>query len=104
MSVDVAVLYFAECPNWHTALARVSAASARTGVQVRLTTREVKSTEEAELLGFTGPPTILLDGADPFAKCGAVPALACRVYATPAGLAGSPSVDQLAAALAALGV
>jgi hypothetical protein len=104
MSVDVAVLYFAECPNWQTALERVWAASARTGVQVQISTREVKSPEEAELLGFTGSPTILLDGADPFTQPGAVPALACRVYATPAGLTGSPSVDQLTDALASLGV
>jgi hypothetical protein len=103
MSVDVAVLYFADCPNWQTALERVSDASTRTGRQVQIRTLEVKSTEEAELLGFTGSPTILLDGADPFAQAGAVPAMACRVYATPAGSAGSPSVDQIADALAALG-
>lgn len=104
VSVDVTVLYFAECPNWQTALERLGAAAGRTGVQVRVSTREVTSTEEAELLGFTGSPTILLDGADPFARPGAVPALACRVYPSPAGLNGAPSVDQFADVLSALGV
>jgi hypothetical protein len=104
VSVDVTVLYFAECPNWQTALERVSAAAGRTGVQIRVSTREVTSTENAELLGFTGSPTILVDGADPFARPGAVPALACRMYPNSAGLDGSPSVDQLADVLTALGV
>jgi hypothetical protein len=104
VNVDVTVLYFAECQNWQTALARVGAAAGRAGVQVRVSTLEVTSTEEAALLGFTGSPTILLDGADPFARPGAVPALACRVYPSPAGLNGSPSVEQLADVLTALGV
>jgi hypothetical protein len=50
-------------------------------------------------LGFTGSPTIWLDGTDPFASPNAVPALACRVYASPDGLAGSPAVDRLVHAL-----
>lgn len=104
MSVDVTVLYLADCPHWQTALERVEAASARTGVRVQLNTREVESAQEAEVLGFTGSPTILLDGADPFAQPGSVPALACRVYSSPAGLAGSPSVNQLAEALTARGL
>jgi hypothetical protein len=70
MSVDVTVLYFTGCPSWQTALERVHA--------------------------FTGSPTIWLDGTDPFESAAAAPALACRVYPTPVGLAGSPTVDQLA--------
>lgn len=99
MSVDVTVLYFGGCPSWRTALERVHAASARTGVQVTVTTQAVETTEDADRLGFTGSPTILVDGADPFVRAGDVPALACRVYDTPDGLAGSPTVDQLVDAL-----
>ncbi|GAA2025738.1 hypothetical protein GCM10009740_14350 [Terrabacter terrae] len=100
MSVDVTVLYFDGCPSWRTALERVDAASARTGVPVRVSTLAVTSNADADRLGFTGSPTILLDGADPFAQPGAIPAVACRLYATPDGMAGSPTVDQLAKALA----
>ena len=99
MSVDVTVLYFDGCPSWQTAFERVHAASARTGVQVQVTTRAVESTDDADHLGFTGSPTILLDGSDPFAQPGEISAMACRVYATPDGLSGSPTVDQLVDAL-----
>lgn len=50
----------------------------------------VTGQEEAERIGFTGSPTILVDGRDPFAEPGRVPGLACRVYRTPGGLAGVP--------------
>lgn len=97
--MDVTVLYFDGCPSWRTALERVEVASARAGVPVRVSTVDVTSDADADRLGFTGSPTILLDGADPFAQPGASPALACRLYATPGGMTGSPTVDQLAAAL-----
>lgn len=100
MSVDVTVLYFDGCPSWRTALERVDVASARAGVPVRVTTVAVTSNADADRLGFTGSPTILLGGADPFAQPGASPALACRLYATPDGVAGSPTVDQPVEALA----
>ena len=38
---------------------------------------------EAARLGMTGSPTILLDGADPFAAAGAVPGLSCRIHRNP---------------------
>ncbi|WP_353611985.1 thioredoxin family protein [Nostocoides sp. Soil756] len=99
MSVDVTVLYFSGCPSWQTAIERVHAAADRTDVAVQVSTQAVETTEDADRLGFTGSPTILLDGTDPFAQPGGISALACRVYATPDGLAGSPTVDQLADAL-----
>lgn len=99
MSVDVTVLYFAECPSWQTALARVHAAAGQAGVAVSVTVLAVATEQDADRLGFTGSPTILVDGVDPFAQPNVVPALACRVYPTSAGLAGSPTVNQLVDAL-----
>lgn len=99
MSVDVTVLYFGGCPSWRTAVERVQAAAGRSGVPVRVSTLAVESDEDAVRLGFTGSPTVLFEGTDPFAQPSSTPALACRLYATPAGLAGSPTIDQLVAAL-----
>ncbi|MER7468661.1 hypothetical protein [Streptomyces sp. NPDC097981] len=53
----------------------------------------------AERSGFTGSPSILIDGRDPFAEPGTVPSLACRVYPTATGRAGVPGFDQLRQAL-----
>ncbi len=99
MIADVTVLYFGGCPSWRTALERVHTAAEQAGVQVRVATGTVETNEDAERLGFTGSPTILIGGRDPFSQPEVVPALACRMYSTPGGLAGSPTVDQLVRAL-----
>ncbi|MET7717721.1 hypothetical protein [Streptomyces sp. NPDC005407] len=64
-------------------------------------TRLVADQAEAERLGFTSSPTILIDGRDPFAEPGHVLGLTCRVYRTAGGLAGVPTLDQLRQALQA---
>ena len=98
--MDVALLYFDGCPHRTLAEERLDAALAevgRGGHSVRHVS--VETPEEAERLGFIGSPTILVDGKDPFATGSEQPALACRVYSTPSGLAGSPTVEQLVAVL-----
>lgn len=66
----------------------------RPGIQVM---RQVVATEEdAAQLGMTGSPTILADGADPFARPGLEPSLSCRLYRDENGRLGpAPSVAQL---------
>ena len=64
-------------------------------------TTVIDSHEQAMARGFVGSPTILIDGVDPFAVPGQSPAVACRVYATPAGLSGVPELADVATALAA---
>ena len=61
---------------------------------------EVTSPEDAERLSFRGSPTVLVDGLDPFADPSAPVGLSCRVSATPEGLRGSPTVEQLVQVLA----
>ncbi len=99
--MDVTLRYFDGCPNRRTAEARLRAALDRLGRPDTVITREqVASDEEAEALDFRGSPTILVDGRDPFASPGGPVGLACRVYATPQGLAGAPTVEQLLEVLA----
>ena len=63
---------------------------------VTVTRRLVNTPEEADRVGFRGSPTILLNGVDPFAtESDPVGGLSCRVYQTPDGPAGSPTLDQL---------
>ncbi|MGC2998207.1 hypothetical protein ACPF8X_07380 [Streptomyces sp. G35A] len=63
-------------------------------------TRTIADQAEAERLGFTGSPTILVDGQDPFTEPGRAAGLTCRVYRTPDGLAGLPATGQLRQVLA----
>ncbi len=99
MSVEVTVLFFDGCPSWRSAIEALQAAAVRAGVQVHVKTRRVETEQDAQRLSFTGSPTILVPGRDPFARPEALPALACRIYPTPDGLSGSPTVDQLVSVL-----
>lgn len=91
----VELLYFDGCPNWTVADGRLAEALKATGrTDITVSRRKVETAEEAEAVGFTGSPTVRFDGRDPFATGGELVGLACRVYTTPDGLGGSPTVDQ----------
>ena len=49
---------------------------------------------------MTGSPTLLADGADPFARPGLLPSLSCRLYLDEQGRLGpAPSPGQIRAGL-----
>ena len=96
----ITVLYFDGCPNWQDADENIRTAVADRS-DIRVTYQRVETPEQAEQIGFVGSPTVLIDGVDPFAEPGRPVGLACRIYATAAGPAGSPTVDQIVHALAA---
>ena len=90
------------CANLAVARQRLDLALDAVGqgdIDVRLGV--VRTDAEAAELGFTGSPTILIDGFDPFVHSHAMAGLSCRLYSTAEGVAGSPSVEQLTAALSA---
>lgn len=97
--MDIALLYFDSCPNWKITDERLAAIAAERS-DIRVTHHLVESIEEAERLGFHGSPSILVDGKDAFADADTAVGLSCRVYQTPDGPAGAPTVEQLQAALA----
>jgi len=67
---------------------------------VLLTRRVVTSQADAERLGMTGSPTLLADGADPFARPGQLPSVSCRLYLDEHQRPGpAPSPVRLRAAL-----
>ena len=66
----------------------------------RVIRRVITSQAEAEELGLTGSPTLLVDGADPFARPGQPPSVSCRLYLDEHGRQSpAPSPGQLRAAL-----
>jgi hypothetical protein len=98
--MKIELLYFDGCPNWAVADERIAeAAELVSREDLTVHRRKVATEQEAIAVGFTGSPTILIDGQDPFATGDEQVGLACRVYSTPHGLAGSPSVAQLVDAL-----
>ncbi len=91
------LLYFDDCPNWSIAAERLNDIATRRGLAVER--RVVATPEEAQACRFRGSPTILVDGEDPFASGDEPFGLACRVYQTPDGPAGSPTTEQLGAVI-----
>jgi glutaredoxin len=93
--VNVTLLFFDDCPNWRVANDRLRTL-AREFTDVIVTHHRVDTPDEATRVGFRGSPTILIDGVDHFATdSDPVGDLSCRVFATPDGPAGSPTLDQL---------
>ena len=98
--MDVHLLFFDDCPSWLVADERLRAALDQTGHEDVVVVHELVTTiDEAQRRHFTGSPTILINGVDPFANPGAELALACRVYPSAEGLDGSPSIEQIVQAI-----
>jgi len=98
--MDIALLYFDDCPNWKIADQRLAVIAAERA-DLTVSRHLVETLEEAERVSFHGSPSIQVDGVDVFAGPDDGVGLSCRVYRTPDGLAGAPTVDQLRAALPA---
>jgi hypothetical protein len=99
MKVDV--LHIEDCSNWQEAGHRLQKALQATGHgDAIITYRLIASPDQAAVVDFAGSPTITIDGADLFPSSGRTNDLACRIYVTPGGLAGVPTIEQLTEAIA----
>jgi hypothetical protein len=95
--MDVTVLYVDACPHASLATDRIATALDRVGIDAQVLEQLVESEEQADAIGFTGSPTLLVDGRDPFST--APSGMSCRLYSTEEGTQGAPSVNQLVNAL-----
>ncbi len=69
------------------------------GISQPIEHRLIETPEEAGECHFAGSPSILLNGRDPFTAPSSEVGLTCRLYPTPGGPAGVPTVEQLVAAI-----
>jgi hypothetical protein len=98
--MNVEVLHTDACPNRGETGRRLAQALRRTGhAEVEVSYRLIGDSETATRTHFAGSPTVVVDGADLFPSDGATSDLACRIYATPEGLAGQPTQEQLVDAI-----
>lgn len=94
--MKVELLYFDGCPAWQSALANLRVVLGE-GHAVYLL--RVETPEQAEAVRFPGSPTIRIDGRDLFPVQDGQYALACRIYKTPDGESGTPTVEMIESAL-----
>lgn len=98
--MKIEVLHVPDCPNVSVLTDRLDMLVSRRG-DVVVEQRMIRDDFEAAVHRMTGSPTLLVDGADPFAKAGHSPNLSCRLYVDEAGrVSGAPSLTQLRTALA----
>ena len=101
----VELLYFDGCPNHERARAAVERVAADVGVEVDIRLVQVEGPDDAHRLRFLGSPTVRVAGRDvePGADERTDSAYSCRVYRTPAGLAGEPDEAWIRDALTGAG-
>jgi hypothetical protein len=92
--MELILLTVQDCPHAAVFEARLAAALAgRPDTVVRH--REVADDREAAQAGMCGSPTLLINGADPFAVPGQIPGLACRLYRDATGRPAAPPVEAI---------
>ena len=97
--MNITLQYFDSCPGWKIAEKRVKTIIEQEGLDADFSYQRIETHEDAERFHFSGSPTLLIDGRDPFASGPMPVGLACRTYPTDQGMAPSPSVAQLEEAL-----
>lgn len=99
MTIEIELLVVPDCPNEAGAAALITTAVADLHVRAMVTHTVIATHDMALQRGFVGSPTILVNGSDPFAQFDTAVGLACRLYSTPDGLRGLPTLLDLRQAL-----
>jgi hypothetical protein len=100
--MNITLQYFDGCPNWKTTAGDLNRL-VQEGLDATISFELIETHEAAVARGFRGSPTVLIDDVDPFTDEHAPVGLACRVYPTERGFAGSPTLAQLRQAITAAG-
>jgi hypothetical protein len=93
MKIDM--LYFDGCPSWHGALEDLKTALVREGIEAEINLVRINDDAEAARMKFLGSPSFHIDGVELWAEQRDAYNLSCRLYATPAGMKGAPTVEML---------
>jgi hypothetical protein len=93
--MNVEILQVPDCPNATLLAQRLHEVLGDHPHGIVVTHRVVHDADTAAAVGMAGSPTLLVDGADPFAAPGTAASLSCRLY--PGEVDGAPSIDALRA-------
>jgi len=93
MVIDL--LYFEDCPSWKKALVNLKSALNAEGLEAEIRLIKVANNEQATHLKFLGSPSFCTNGKDWWPEDRNTYSLSCRVYPTPQGMKGTPTVKML---------
>jgi hypothetical protein len=93
--MDIELLYFDDCPAWQYALANLHTALAEENIDVQVHLVKIQSADEAQGRRFLGSPSIYIGGEDLWSEEREGYFWGCRIYNTPEGLRGWPTVEMI---------
>ncbi len=93
--INIELLYFDGCPNWIEGMENLKTALTLERIEAQVILRVVVDNVEATRLKFLGSPSFRINGMDLWDEKRSTYDLSCRVYLTPQGLKGCPTVEML---------
>jgi hypothetical protein len=97
--MKIELLYLDGCPSWHNGLENLKSALQADGLDIPIELVTVLDDEDAAQKKFLGSPSLRVNGIELWDEKRDVYSMSCRVYATPGGMRGSPTVSMLREAL-----
>ena len=93
MKIDL--MYFDGCPSWEKGLENLKIALTAEKLEAEIHLVKVEDDVEATTVMFLGSPSFRVDGVELWPEERKRFNLSCRVYRTPQGLKGAPTVEML---------
>ena len=93
--MKIELLYFDGCPSWQVGLENLNSALQANGLDMPVERVQVLDDDDAAQKKFLGSPSFRINGVELWDEQRDVYSLSCRVYATPEGMRGSPTVSML---------
>ena len=93
--MTILLLFFDGCPSWEIALRNLKAACRLEDLTWPIELAEVQDNDDAAARRFLGSPSIIVNGNDLWPETRANYHMSCRMYRTPEGIRGLPTVEML---------
>jgi hypothetical protein len=93
--IIITLLYFDDCPSWKTTLKNLNQVIDADQIPARINLLKIDSPEQAKKERFLGSPSIRVNDIDLWPEERKNYTLNCRIYRTPTGLKGSPTIEML---------
>lgn len=93
--MKIQLLYFDGCPSWETGLKNLQTALNDENISASIELVNVTDDDDAARLKFLGSPHFRVNGEDLWHEEREGYSLSCRVYPTPGGIKGFPTVSML---------
>ena len=91
----ISLLNFDGCPSWKPALENLKTAVGAEKIPAEISLVNIEDTAQAQFERFPGSPSIRVNGVDLWPIERANYTLSCRLYKTPFGMIGCPTIEML---------